>query len=295
VVPAPQEDVGILDLAEVGTRSTAAFGNVNYHFLPRWTLGVGARYTQDKKNADFTQTVNVPLGFESGYVAFPNQNRDDKRFSGDVTLTWKPVDDVLGYGTVRKGFKSGGFQTDIIDFSDPAQFNFKPETAVTYELGLKSELAQRTLRLNAAVFDTEYKDMQVSQLVGLGFTTNNAGKARIRGIEVELDYLVVERLTVGLSGGWLDAKYLQFPDCDALGLGQDCSGNRLQFTPEWNLGATADYRQPLPFGSLVLHADSTSRGYEYSDAVNSDGVRLLNNGRRAGRCGLGATRSLGGG
>ncbi|HVW70960.1 MAG TPA: TonB-dependent receptor, partial [Steroidobacteraceae bacterium] len=272
---------------------TAAFGNLNYHFMPQWTLGVGLRYTQDRKNANFTQSVNAPLGFESDYIAFPDARRDDKQVSGDVTLTWKPRDGLLGYATVRKGFKSGGFQTDIIDFSDPAQFNFKPETAVTYELGVKSEIAHR-LRLNGAVFDTEYKDMQVSQLVGLGFTTNNAGKSRIRGVELELDYVPVERLTLGLSGGWLDAKYLQFPNCDSLGLGQNCSGNRLQFTPEWNLGATVDYRQPLPFGSLVFHADSSSRGDEYSDAVNSDGVRLLNNGEASWPLKIGGYTLVGG-
>ena len=70
------------------------------------------------------------------------------------------------------------------------------------------------------MFDTEYKDMQVSQLVGLGFTTNNAGKSRIRGLELEVEYLPIEHLTLGVNGGLLDAKYLEFPNCDPLGLGQ---------------------------------------------------------------------------
>jgi len=272
----PTEGVGILSNAKVQTRSAAVFGNVNYHFSPTWTLGVGLRYTDDKKDANFTQLVNAPLGFPA-LVAFPSASRVDKQVSGDVTLNWKPHEDLLGYGTVRKGFKSGGFQTDIIDFSDPALFSFKPETAVTYELGLKTEAVHHTVRMNGAVFDTEYKDMQVSQLVGLGFTTNNAGKSRIKGVELEIDYLPVEHLTLGISGGLLDAKYLQFPRCDALGLGVDCSGNRLQFTPRWNLGTTIDYHQPVSQGTLIFHVDSTSRGYEYSDAVNSDGRDLVPN------------------
>jgi iron complex outermembrane receptor protein len=93
-----------------------------------------------------------------------------------------------------------------------------------------------------------------------------------------VDVAPIEHLTLGVSGGLLDAKYLEFPDCDALGLHQNCSGNRLQFTPRWNFGTTADYRVPFTFGNLVLHADTSSRGFEYSDAVNQDGVRLLNNG-----------------
>ncbi len=278
VVPAPAENLGIVDLSDVGTRSSALFGNFNYHFLPEWTLGIGLRYTRDKKNANFSQNVDVDLGFSAPYIAFPAARRDDKQASGDITLTWKPGEGLLAYGTARKGFKSGGFQTDIIDFSDPAQFNFKPETAVTYELGLKTEALERRLRLNGAMFDTEYKDMQVSQLIGLGFTTNNAGRARIKGVELEVQYLALEHLTLGLSGGALDAKYLRFPACDSLGLNVDCSGNRLQFTPQWNLGASVDYRQPVHFGALVLHADSSSRGDEYSDAANSDGVRRLNGG-----------------
>lgn len=278
VVPSPAEDLGILDVAKVGTRSYAAFGNLNYDFSSQWTVGAGLRYTIDRKDANFTQSVNVPLGFQSDFTQFNGVRRSDKQVSGDVTLTWKPAQDLLAYGTVRKGFKSGGFQTDIIDFSDVASFSFRPETAVTYELGLKTEALQRRIRLNAAVFDTEYKDMQVSQLVGLGFTTNNAGKSRIRGVELEIDYAPLERLTLGLNGGWLDAKYLQFPNCDPLGLGTDCSGNRLQFTPRWNVSSTVDYRVPISFGSLVLHADTSSRGYEYSDALNQDGVRKLSDG-----------------
>jgi iron complex outermembrane receptor protein len=275
VVPAPEEDLGILDAGKVGTRSYAAFGNVNYHLASAWTLGVGLRYTIDRKDANFTQSVNVPLGFQSDFTDFPGIRRSDKQVSGDLTLTWKPQEDLLTYGTVRKGFKSGGFQTDIIDFSDVASFSFKPETAVTYELGAKSEALHRRIRLNGALFDTEYKDMQVSQLVGLGFTTNNAGKSRIRGAELEVEYVPVEHLTLGVSSGVLDAKYLDFPNCDSLGLGLNCSGNRLQFTPRWNLGTTVDYRVPIGFGSIVLHADSSSRGYEYSDAVNQDGAREL--------------------
>jgi len=278
VVPYPAEDVGILDVADVGTRSDAVFGNVNYHFSPAWTFGLGLRYTDDKKNANFSQTVNADLGFSSPYISFPDAARQDRQVSGDVTLTWKPITDVLTYATIRRGFKSGGFQTDIIDFSDAASFSFKPETATTYELGLKSEFADRTVRLNGAIFDTEYKDMQVSQLVGLGFTTNNAGKSRIRGIELEVEYAPIQRLTLGVSGGLLDAKYLQFPDCDSLGLAQNCSGNQLQFTPKWNLATNVDYRQPVTGGVVVFHADSSSRAYEYSDAVNSDGVRTLNDG-----------------
>ena len=278
VVPYPTENLGILDVAKVGTRSYAGFGNINYHFAPQWTLGVGARYTLDRKDANFVQSVNVPLGFQSSFTEFDGVRRSDKQISGDITLTWKPADDLLSYGTVRKGFKSGGFQTDIIDFSDAASFSFEPETAVTYELGLKTEALHRRMRLNGAVFDTEYKDMQVSQLVGLGFTTNNAGKSRIRGIELELEVVPLEHLALGVSGGLLDAKYLKFPNCDPLGLGTDCSGNRLQFTPRWNLGTTADYRVPFTAGAIVLHADTSSRGYEYSDAVNQDGVRTLSNG-----------------
>jgi len=278
VVPYPAENVGILDVGKVGTRSYAGFGNLNYHFTPSWTLGVGLRYTIDRKDSNFTQSVNVPLGFQSDFVAFNGIRRSDKQVSGDVTLTWKPVEDLLTYGTVRKGFKSGGFQTDIIDFSDQASFSFKPETAVTYEMGAKTEALHRRIRMNGAIFDTEYKDMQVSQLVGLGFTTNNAGKSRIRGVELEVEVAPAEHLTLGVSGGLLDAKYLEFPDCDALGLHQDCSGNRLQFTPRWNIGTSADYRVPFTFGNIVLHADTSSRGFEYSDAVNQDGVHLLNNG-----------------
>lgn len=279
VVPWPAENVGIVDAGKVGTRSYAAFASGNLHLTEVWTLGAGLRYTNDRKDSSFTQTVNVPLGFKSPLYAFPSSSRDDKQVSGDVTLSFKPHEHYLAYATVRRGFKSGGFQTDIIDFSNPDLFNYKPETATTYEIGSKSDLLGNTLRANVALFDTEYKDMQVSQLVGLGFTTVNAGKSRIRGAEAELAWLPVRQLSLSLSGGFLDAKYLEFPNCDPLGLGTDCSGNRLQFTPRWNIGTSVDYRQPVTsWGVLMVHADSSSRDAEFSDALNSDGARKLGNG-----------------
>ena len=105
VVPAPDENFGIVDAAKVGTRSYAGFGNLNYHFAPAWTLGVGLRYTIDRKDRtsssrSMCRWASSPLRDSTGV------RRSDKQVSGDLTLTWKPAQDLLSYGTYAKASRA---------------------------------------------------------------------------------------------------------------------------------------------------------------------------------------------
>jgi len=272
----PATDVGILSDTKVDTQATALFTNVNFHMTPSVTLGVGLRYTQEEKDAKFMQIENGRPGQPSSglpTVSF-NPKQQDSELSGDVTLSWKMSEQTMTYATGRRGVKSGGFQTDIITFTSEDLFAFEPETAVSFEVGFKSRFLNDRMSLNAAVFTTDYQNIQVGQLLNLGFTTTNAGTSTINGGELELQMRPTERLTVEIGTSLLDHRYDKFASCaDNL----DCDGNKLQFAPDWTWSAAAHYVWPLASGAqLGLHLDASARATIESDAINDPDTR--NNG-----------------
>jgi iron complex outermembrane receptor protein len=109
------------------------------------------------------------------------------------------------YGKIVTGYKAGGFNMRQLDFDS----SFGPEKLTSYELGWKSELLGRRLRFNGAIFYSDYKDIQLDILVPNQpdptlTQTTNAGKARVTGLEAELDWLIAEPLRLALSYGYLD-------------------------------------------------------------------------------------------
>src|SRR3546814_8004504 len=108
-------------------------------------------------------------------------------WSSDVCSSdlWKATDDVLLYGSIARGYKSGGFQ-GLSGTAEGASTPYDPEFAWSYEVGAKTDWFDRRLRLNIAAFRTDYSDLQISQLVPLCcVVVSNAAKARIKGVEVE--------------------------------------------------------------------------------------------------------------
>jgi iron complex outermembrane receptor protein len=110
--------------------------------------------------------------------------------------------DLFYYGSIATGFKAGGFgdKVDVCNCGHVTAFPYKPETDINFELGLKKRFMDGKLNFIGTVFDTEYKDMQRTQwvVVGKDINTNtvigtnltaNTAESRIRGIELELDWL----------------------------------------------------------------------------------------------------------
>jgi iron complex outermembrane receptor protein len=143
----------------------------------------------------------------------PNQitsnNVESSKFNPAFTANYKWTDDVSTYLRIATGYKAGGSAESV----DVGQFGntFDPEDVTLYEVGLKSYLLDRKLRLNLAVFDSEYKDMQ------LFFNTNpadlsvlvatNAGKASVAGVELETLWQPIEQLRFTFDYTYLDAKF----------------------------------------------------------------------------------------
>ncbi len=168
-----------------------------------------------------------------------------------ATLDWRISDDVFTYFTIAKGFKGGGYDDTP---ANPAQATipFDPETVVNYEVGVKTELLDRRIRLNASVFYMDYKDLQVTQTnqACLCNLTDNAASAEIKGLEAEFTFAATEALRLNLAGSYVDATYKDFLESATIpGTNPpqrlNSSGNFLQRTPETQLSAGVDYKVTL--------------------------------------------------
>src|SRR5690606_5362516 len=155
------------------------------------------------------------------------------------------TDDVSLYGTVSKGFKSGGVQIA----PNPERESFDPETLWNYEIGMKASLLNDRLRLDAAVFYMDWEDLQVAYQENLideegNFVlfggTDNAEAATSKGAELSAAALFGDNLLVNLAVGYLDAKFDRFV---ALIDGENrvLDGQTIPNSPKWTISADAEY------------------------------------------------------
>jgi iron complex outermembrane receptor protein len=317
---------------DVDTKTWAVFGDFTYDFTPQLSVSLGGRYTNDKRHAKvFRQNLilggSPELGgsglFDQTGTPFPNpaasvtSNFDGKRkdtaFTPRASISFKPNKDHNLYSSYSKGFKGGGFDPRGLTTStprDPATPNvpptaqqiydfmaFDPEKVDSYEAGWKAALFDRRLQVAAAVFDAEYKDVQVPGSAGgvtaggvptfIGITTN-AGKARFRGFELETNWRMAndlatagDRLTWAGTLGYLDAKYLHFLTV----VNRDINGTpiaptevdvakyrKIQNTPKWTLSGSLDYDTPAFGGRLDMNTTVSYRSKSQQFELRSPGL-----------------------
>lgn len=148
-----------------GTRAKAAFGQADYRITDRWTATVGLRYTEEEKSGWSYRFRTT--GFDGPWAAdILPMTRYSADFSGTTpmaAISFRPNGDLNLYARVAKGFKSGGFSSEI---SDPRVATpFGPQSSVSTEVGVKSMLWGGRARLNVAVFNTDISDQQTTQLL----------------------------------------------------------------------------------------------------------------------------------
>jgi iron complex outermembrane receptor protein len=273
----------------VDTKTWAVFGDFTYDLSPQWSASAGGRLTNDKRHARvFRQSYlfggSPELGGSDGFdVGTPfgaptsdfDGRRTDKAFTPRLSVNFKPNPNNNFYISYSKGFKGGGFDPRAQSTSAPSQdpaviydyMAFDPEKVDSYEIGWKASLFNRRLQFATAIFDAEYKDVQVPGSEGCldstGHTsfcgvTTNAGKARFRGVEVETNARLAQdfatpgdRLNLAGTLGYLDAKYLQFiTNIPGQGPVDVADFRKIQNTPKWTLSGSLDYETPLAGGRL---------------------------------------------
>ena len=212
--------------------AAAVFADVTIDLTEKFTLGIGARYTQEEK--DYTAREGLPVSaiFPNGYTGEPLDGQDFDLASFAVQSddddwsepTWRITgsyqfnNDIYGYLTVSRGFKSGGYndQAGSGGFGFFPLQSYDPEFANNVEVGVKTNLADDRVRFNVTYFHVEYEDFQRSTVVSVPGTalqetrTFNAAEVTSQGLEVELTALLAENLTLRANVGWLDSEYDKF-------------------------------------------------------------------------------------
>ena len=265
--------------ARIRNRSYAAFANLDFDLAGPLTLNAGARFTHEHRTLLFNLDGSRSGGFGIGTLNNFRDAASEDHFSPTVGLTYKLSPDASLYVKYANGFKSGGWNVDFLTraqvVDQPGQtgtpFAFQTETANSYEIGAKTELFERRLRVNAAAFLASYSDYQINQFVGgTGIVQlTNAAKVDTSGLELSLEGRITPNLRLTADAAFLRTKFASFPHG---GLnGADATGNRLPFAARFSGAAGGEYTLPfdLAGGRLALFYQYTFRGFSYASQENT--------------------------
>jgi iron complex outermembrane receptor protein len=223
-------------------KNWSIYAQAGYDLTDKLNLTVSGRYIHEKNNADFTR----PLVSSAETV--------EKKFVPSVTIKYD-LDNGNVYARWARGFKTGGINlaTATGYYPNPRTDGsiFGPETVDTYEVGVKYAAMNNRLQVTAAAFYNDYKDLQVDTRAKPAFpqlTTAvvNANSARTWGFEGSATLRVADPLTVGVTAGYLNAKYKDFKLSGSAVLEDfDQSGLVMTHAPKWQMSFTADFDQPM--------------------------------------------------
>lgn len=210
----PTSRTFVREIFDLKTDALAAFVNANWHITDRLTLSAGGRYSSDKKNFYGTPLVNcIGESFNNCPLVYVDYNKRWNNFSPRAVIDYQAASGILLYGSYTEGFRSGNFNSRATVTAGLAPAN--PETVKSYEVGIKSDLLGRSLRLNVAGFRENYSDIQqvlTANTAGLAPVVSllNAAAARIQGVEVEMIAEPVPTLRFQADFGYTDAKFTSF-------------------------------------------------------------------------------------
>ncbi len=235
------------------TEASAIFGQASYDITDSLRLTLGGRYSSEKTSVDEQAQFDFTRVYDPGnpIIPFGAQKDSDTANSFDpkVAIEYQFSDDIFAYASYSEGFKSGGYNVGGL------QAPFDPEEITDYEIGVKTDLLNRRLRLNVAAFLYDYTDLQSTVIRNTAQLTENAASAELKGVEIEFAAALTSQLTISGSLSYLDSKYKKYvtenptmPGAPA----QDLDGNRLSYSPRRMADAEIAYEIPISGNSLTL-------------------------------------------
>jgi iron complex outermembrane receptor protein len=279
-------DAVFLSGAVLDGRSLAAFAHATYTIVDGLDLTAGIRWTEDRKTFGNVNQYIIDAGFLTGAPLNPDgsgvvsgeplmgplgmtRTITNRKTTPMASLSYRWSPQLLTYFTYSQGFKGGGFTQRVL----PTGYipTFEPETSKAYEVGFKSDLLERRIRLNGALFTTNYNNLQITvNDPGLGFAPiiHNAAKSRIRGFELELEAKPIEPLRIEGGVGFLEARYTNV-NIDAFNTGVTTKTHMMN-APKWTLSASISYDIAINAdGRITPRVDWSYRSKVYNDAVNT--------------------------
>ncbi len=249
-------------------REAAIYADVTYHFSKAFDVELGGRETHNEQHSQITTYCCVLFGPVDSPFATLKSTENSHTWS--VAPRWHINDDNLLYARVSTGYRPGG--PNLPTPTLPIPPSFTSDSTYNYELGVKSGVFGRTVTLDVAVFDIEWKNIQILSLVntptGPVGINGNSGRAHSRGVEWNLAWMPVQNLIFGFLGEYTNAKLT----ADAPGLGAR-SGDKLPYVPDVSATVNADYRWHA-FGDFSASAGASwnYNGHSFTGFSPSVGV-----------------------
>jgi iron complex outermembrane receptor protein len=270
-------------IAEAGDQTVdittnSIFGQVRYKILPQVEIAAGARWTDEKRTDTATDTatgVPIPVSLATPEIHSTNT-------SPEVTITYKPTNDLTFFGALKRGYKSGSFDTATP--ATPGQDNaFGDEKVEGGEIGMKSRWLERQLLFNLAAYDYRYSGLQVGAILpvqgGLPVTkTINAGAALVYGIEGDFAYRPDWFQGLGLNAAvnWNHAQFKALNNVPCFEGQTIALGCNEVFDPTVNSGLggfTAQDQTGLPL--VRAPKWQATFGFDYSTDIGNDLTLVL--------------------
>jgi len=258
----------------VVSRNKSLFAHAMYRLSAAWELSAGLRYTDESKQYTFTRLdplTRLPLNDIHGQVGYYQGEQLDWR----LAASWKASARTMAYAAYSTGFKGGGINARPFI---PAQvLPFDPETLQALEVGLKTDLLDRRLRVNTSVFMNDYDNIVIVMTNGYaGFPLSaipiNAGEAEVRGAEIELTAYPVEGLAIDASYSYLDFKYTKLSQDARASLMDDWMTRSYTSKNKASLGI--QYEMAFAKGHLVPRLDVNYYSDFFTQSHNSEISRI---------------------
>ena len=262
------------------TRSYAAYTDASYDLTERLSISAGLRLTYEEKEFARIQeffgaaTPLVPALGTGARVTDVDVEDDFFNVSPRATISYDFADNITGYASVSRGFKSGGF--DGRSNSDLEAVPFAAETLWSYEGGLKGSLYDNRLSGSVAFFYNDYSDLQVSSFTAdpsnpgnFAAIFTNAASARILGFELEAVARPIEGLRFDAAVGYLDAEYQEFIGAGGLDVSDTLTPAN---SPRWTARLGAEYRAPVSENAEFVVAGAAAYRGDVFPTVSSSQV-----------------------
>lgn len=243
----------------------ALFATLGYAVTPRLDTEVGVRWTREHKD--------MPGYTQDGGGVLLDFALSDERTVTDVSpsasVRYALTERASVWARYARGFKSGGFNVDLVTQPAITPLEFDDEQVDTWEAGVRSRWLEERLRVHVTAFHSKYRDLQVSQyevLPGATLPTlriTNAASASTRGAELDTE-LVLGQWLLAASVGYTDSEVDDFPDPLGPGSG-NWQGNTLG-GPEWTTSTRVQYARTLG-GNTEL---TVTAEHLYQDALGGD-------------------------
>ena len=256
---------------DLKTDSYAVFGQLSYQWNSKVSVVGGLRYTQDSKSMDAT--------IQDGLFVFPvtsaavSVDEDFSSISPKLGVDVQLNDDTLAYAYVAHGFKGGGFNGLAVGNPQILASPYNEETVWTLEGGIKTDLLDNRLRINAAVFYNQYDDIQMTAIIDVAsfsFAEQNVGKATVLGLEIEASARLSEGLRVFGNVGFMTDRYGRL---DPLSSAAQNNAADLPSTPAATGMVGFSYEQPISASGahlkLQIGADIGYVGDHFGEVTNS--------------------------